>query len=97
MIVNNALTIATVFQLVKAGVSGNLTNSGSRALAQKEPQMGKETVAVNAESLRELAQHLDGMVQMANWQVVLLKDARQRLDRLSQAAETPGSGAGGRK
>lgn len=34
--------------------------------------------------LRDLSSSLEGLVQMANWQVVLLKDAKSRIDELAQ-------------
>lgn len=34
--------------------------------------------------LRDLSSSLEGLVQMANWQVILLKDAKSRIDELAQ-------------
>ncbi len=33
-------------------------------------------------ALRDLATQLDGLVQMANWQVILLKDARTKVEEV---------------
>lgn len=43
------------------------------------------SLQVDEQLLRDLSTSLEGLVQMANWQVVLLKDAKNRLDEMAGA------------